>query len=105
MGRLAARTATDQEMHRHIHAATVAIRKALGVVSSQVKDQDPLVMRRTRSIIGQLRGSLGVLEGIGNTQPNWNRTDPDLLPESERAAPVRVLAPPQPVVVSDEGDN
>ncbi len=104
-GRLTARTAADQEMHRHIHAAVASVRKALQAASGQTKDQDPVVMRRARSIIGQLRGAMRGLEGIGNSQPNWDRTDPDLLPEAGKVAPPRVQAPPQPVFDSDEGDN
>lgn len=105
MGRLTARTAADQEMHRHIHAAVASVRKAMQAASGQNKDQDPVVMRRARNIIGQLRRAMGVLEDIGNSQPNWDRTDPDLLPESGKVAPPRVKAPPPPVFVSDEGDN
>lgn len=105
MGRLTARTAADQEMHQHLHAAVSAVRKALQAVSGQSKDQDPVVMRRARRIMGQLRGALGVLEGIGNSHPNWDMMDPDMLPESEKKAPERVPAPSRPAFLVDEGDN
>ena len=92
-------------MHHHLHAATAELRKALRILSGQDKNQDPLVMRRTRSIMRQLQGALGIIEGVGNTQPNWDRTDPDLLPEAEKRAPERAPKPPRPTFLPEEGDN
>ena len=105
MGRLAARTDADREMHLHLRAATVAVRKALTVVMSQHKDQDPQTLRRVRGIVGRLKGTLGVLEGIGTMQPGWDLTDPDMAPEDQKRAPERRPPPQRPisVPVEDEG--
>ena len=87
----------------HLRGSIASLRKALAVAARGSKDSDPVVLRRARGIVGQLRGALGVLEGIGTMQPNWDMTDPDLIPEAQKTAPRKEpsVAPQVPV----EGDD
>jgi hypothetical protein len=91
----------DREMHKHISASAQALRKALAVASHSKNQQDPQVLRRARTIAAQLRGALGILEGVGTMQPNWDMTDPDLVPENQKVA----KQPQRPAPVVAAGDN
>ena len=105
MGRLAAKTDADREMHKHLSASAQALRKAWAVAAHLSKDQDPLVLRRARTIAAQLKGALGILEGVGTMQPNWDMTDPDLIPEDQKEPRQREKPQrPAPVVTAGDGD-
>lgn len=104
MGRLTAKTAADQEMHKHLGAAASSVRKAL-VAVAQNHSEDPVVVRRTRSILKRLRGVLSLLEGTGTMQPGWDLTDPDLMPEDQKKVRDRSRIPPQPSPAPVEGDS
>ena len=94
MGRLTAKTAADQEMHKHLGAAVSSVRKALSVAASQSKSSDPVVLRRVRGVISRLKGALSILEGTGTMQPGWDLTDPDLMPEDQKKVRERSRTPP-----------
>lgn len=88
----------------HLQSSMRALQQALAVAVKSSKDQDPVVLRRARGIVSKLRGALGFLEGIGTMQPNWDMTDPDLIPEDQKKATQRRERPkPPPTVV--EGDD
>lgn len=101
MGLLAARTEADRELHTHLRAAAISIRKAL--VATQVKpESDPQVRRRARRMATQLKAALGLVENIGTMQPSWDTEDPDLVPEEQKTVQKRPKPQPRPVVEGDD---
>lgn len=101
MGLLAARTDADRELHMHLRAASISIRKALA--STQVRPEaGPQVRRRARRMATQLKAALGLVENIGTMQPFWDMEDPDLVPEEQKTVQKRPKPQPKPVVEGDD---
>jgi hypothetical protein len=81
------------------------LRKALLVAQGVAPDADSVIRRRARNIVTQLRGAVSIVEGVGNMQPSWDTTDPDLLPEDQKRGKEKPKPPPQrPAPVSVEAD-
>lgn len=105
MGRLAAKTASDREMHDHLSAAVRSLHKALAVAARALQGADnPLLIRQARSCVARLKTTLANAEGVGNLSPAWDLDDPDLMPEDQKKAPPR---PPRvaPFIQPQDGDD
>ena len=89
-------TAANLEVRKHLSASASSARRAMAVLSQHRKSADPVVRRRVLGMLGRLKGALSLLEDMGSMQPGWDTSDPDLMPEAFKQAPVRA---PRPVAV------